>query len=67
MPREFLASFAVDIDEGGANRLQSILARNRELAGAAPHYRVVGRRLWWTTLAEMNRHVSNQETKRESG
>ncbi len=32
MPQEFLASFAVDIDEGGANRLQSILARNRELA-----------------------------------
>lgn len=32
MPQEFLASFAVDIDEGGANRLQSILAQNRELA-----------------------------------
>ena len=32
MPQEFLASFAVDIDEGGVNRLQGILARNRELA-----------------------------------
>ena len=30
MPQEFLASFAVDIDEGGVNRLQGILARNRE-------------------------------------
>ena len=32
MPQEFLASFAVDIDEGGVNRLQSVLAQNRELA-----------------------------------
>ncbi len=33
MPQEFLASFAVDIDEGGANRLKSILEENRSLAG----------------------------------
>ena len=32
MPQEFLASFAVDIDEGGVARLQSVLQRNRELA-----------------------------------
>ena len=32
MPQEFLASFAVDIDEGGVNRLQRILETNRELA-----------------------------------
>ena len=32
MPQEFLASFAVDIDEGGVNRLQAVLSRNRELA-----------------------------------
>ena len=32
MPQEFLASFAVDIDEGGVNRLQSVLQRNRDLA-----------------------------------
>ena len=30
--QEFLASFAVDIDEAGATRLQSILSDNRELA-----------------------------------
>ena len=30
--QEFLASFAVDIDEGGVARLQEILAANRELA-----------------------------------
>ena len=33
MPQEFLASFAVDIDEGGVNRLEQILENNRELAG----------------------------------
>ncbi len=32
MPQEFLASFAVDIDEGGVTRLQAILTQNRELA-----------------------------------
>ena len=32
MPQEFLASFAVDIDESGVNRLQSILSQNRDLA-----------------------------------
>ena len=32
MPQEFLASFAVDIDEGGVNRLERILENNRELA-----------------------------------
>ena len=32
MPQEFLASFAVDIDESGVNRLQLILDQNRELA-----------------------------------
>ena len=32
MPQEFLASFAVDIDEAGVNRLQTILTQNRELA-----------------------------------
>ena len=32
MPQEFLASFAVDIDEGGVNRLQRLLQQNRELA-----------------------------------
>ena len=32
MPQEFLASFAVDIDEGGVNRLQRILQQNRERA-----------------------------------
>ena len=32
MPQEFLASFAVDIDEGGVSRLQRILETNRELA-----------------------------------
>ena len=32
MPQEFLASFAVDIDEGGVNRLQSVLQQNRDLA-----------------------------------
>ena len=30
--QEFLASFAVDIDEAGVSRLQTILAENRELA-----------------------------------
>ena len=30
--QEFLASFAVDIDEAGVSRLQAILAENRELA-----------------------------------
>ena len=30
--QEFLASFAVEIDEGGVSRLQSILEQNRELA-----------------------------------
>ena len=30
--QEFLASFAVDIDEGGVSRLQAVLAENRELA-----------------------------------
>ena len=32
MPQEFLASFAIDIDESGVNRLQLILDQNRELA-----------------------------------
>ena len=32
MPQEFLASFAVDIDEAGVNRLQTILTQNRDLA-----------------------------------
>ena len=32
MPQEFLASFAVDIDEAGVNRLQTILSQNRDLA-----------------------------------
>ncbi len=32
MPQEFLASFAVDIDEAGVNRLQTIMTQNRELA-----------------------------------
>ncbi len=32
MPQEFLASFAVEIDEGGVNRLERILENNRELA-----------------------------------
>lgn len=32
MAQEFLASYAVDIDESGANRLQLILEKNRELA-----------------------------------
>ena len=31
--QEFLASFAVDIDEGGVSRLQQVLAENRDLAG----------------------------------
>ena len=30
MPQEFLASFAVDIDEGGVNRLERILENNRD-------------------------------------
>ena len=30
--QEFLASFAVDIDEGGVTRLQEILSQNRDLA-----------------------------------
>lgn len=30
--QEFLASFAVDIDEGGVSRLQSVLEENRDLA-----------------------------------
>ena len=30
--QEFLASFAVEIDEGGVSRLQSVLEKNRELA-----------------------------------
>ena len=30
--QEFLASFAVEIDEGGVSRLQSVLEENRELA-----------------------------------
>ena len=33
MPQEFLASFAVDIDEAGVSRLQKILRDNRDLAG----------------------------------
>lgn len=32
MAQEFLASFAVDIDEAGVNRLQTILTQNRDLA-----------------------------------
>ena len=32
MPQEFLASFSVEIDEGGVNRLERILENNRELA-----------------------------------
>ena len=32
MPQEFLASFAVDIDEAGVTRLQTILTQNRDLA-----------------------------------
>ena len=32
MPQEFLASFAVDIDESGVNRLQLVLQQNRDLA-----------------------------------
>ena len=32
MPQEFLASFAVDIDEAGVSRLQSVLEQNRSLA-----------------------------------
>ena len=30
--QEFLASFAVEIDESGVSRLQAILRENRELA-----------------------------------
>ena len=30
--QEFLASFAVEIDEGGVSRLLSVLEENRELA-----------------------------------
>ncbi len=32
MPQEFLASFAVDIDEAGVSRLQTVLQQNRDLA-----------------------------------
>ena len=32
--QEFLASFAVEIDEGGVSRLQSVLEQNRELASS---------------------------------
>ena len=32
MPQEFLASFAVEIDEAGVSRLERILENNRELA-----------------------------------
>ena len=32
MPQEFLASFGVQIDEAGVNRLQAVLAQNREMA-----------------------------------
>ena len=32
MPQEFLASFAVQIDEGGVSRLQKLLQDNRDLA-----------------------------------
>ena len=32
MLQEFLASFAVDIDEGGVTRLQTILSQRREPA-----------------------------------
>ena len=32
MPQEFLASFGVQIDESGLNRLQQALKDNRELA-----------------------------------
>ena len=31
--QEFLASFAVDIDEAGVSRLQQVLEENRDLAG----------------------------------
>ena len=30
--QEFLASFAVDIDESGVSRLQAVLEENRDLA-----------------------------------
>ena len=30
--QEFLASFAVEIDEGGVSRLQTVLSENRDLA-----------------------------------
>ena len=33
MPQEFLASFAVDIDEAGVSRLQAVLEQNRTMAG----------------------------------
>ena len=33
--QEFLASFAVDIDEAGVSRLQQVLEENRDLAGEA--------------------------------
>ena len=33
--QEFLASFAVEIDEAGVSRLQAALEENRELAAAA--------------------------------
>ena len=35
--QEFLASFAVDIDEAGVSRLQKILRDNRDLAASCPN------------------------------
>ena len=42
--QEFLASFAVDIDEDGISRLQQVLEENRELADeVAAAFPVLGR------------------------
>ena len=37
--QEFLASFAVEIDEGGVSRLQAMLEQNRELADSVCRFR----------------------------
>ena len=39
--QEFLASFAVEIDEGGVSRLQAVLEQNRELADSVAASEIV--------------------------
>ena len=61
--QEFLASFAVDIDEAGVSRLLEILSRNRELAESLAAAQITQNN--HTVSAPVNIHVTSSGANAE--